>query len=408
QPIPLAELIVEPRPVTVQRMEMPREVFYIEEQLTLEAEFPKAPKDQPQWFKNGLLIRPNDHHVIQNENGNRKHSLIINHLKPDDTGSYELRVKGLIIETPLIKVVERPQRLTDQLQEQPSGFKIEDVTDQYTSDNIYGGSQPIITDADDESHLKPEYIQRRLSTVVIEEVTDDNEIRKAEEPSKQTTQTVREGDSIKLKVISTLDVQPNQIRLLRDGLPIETNTKSSSIRIERQSVGTYVVSFLNLRVSDSGRYDYQIDSKAPQKHLVTLYVEPRPQPKTKLINLPQDTFIVGGNVQFTIDFDDDTLKNNIQPEWYRNEVFIPFDYMRHRQTIDVKNRKYTFEIFDLQPADAGVYEMRTPSLIVRTPEIKITPRLTRLLDEQPIETSEENLRRSSVTIDMNRAKEIPL
>ncbi|CAF0822074.1 unnamed protein product, partial [Didymodactylos carnosus] len=366
QPVPLAELIVEPRPVVIQRMEMPRDVFFVNEQLMLEAEFPKAPKDQPQWFKNGQLVKPDNHHVILNENGNKKHSLIINQLKPDDTGSYELRVKGLVIETPLIKVVERPQE-----------------------------QQPI----------EP---QRRSSTVIIEEVIEEYGIRKLNEPTTEATQTVREGDSVKLKVLTTLDVQPNQIRLLRDGLPMEPNTKSS-INIDRQSSGTYVVSLLNLRVTDSGRYEYQVDSKATteKKHLVTLYVEPRPQPKTKLLDLSRDTFHVGEKVQFTIDFDDDTLMNDIQPEWYRNEVFIPFDNIRHRQTFDVKNRKYTFEIHDLQLADAGAYEMRTPNLVVRTPEIKIIPHMTRPSDEQSIK-QEEELRRSSVTIDMNKQKEIPL
>jgi hypothetical protein len=63
-----------------------------------------------------------------------------------------------------------------------------------------------------------------------------------------------------------------------------------------------------------------------------------------------------------------------------------------------------FEVYNLQLEDSGVYEMRTPNLTVKTPEIKI---ILKPMKEQEI-ILEQLSRQSSVTIDMNTAKEQPL
>ncbi|CAF4215578.1 unnamed protein product, partial [Rotaria magnacalcarata] len=127
QSVPLAELIVEPRPTIIQDMDLPKDVFYTDERLELECEFPQVPKgDQPKWFKNNqpLQSTPNVH--LLTENQGRKHSLIIDHLKPEDTGQYELRVKGLIVRTPLIRVIQRDQ---PQIDEQPTPYIVTEVED---------------------------------------------------------------------------------------------------------------------------------------------------------------------------------------------------------------------------------------------------------------------------------------
>ncbi len=391
QSVPLAELIVEPRPIVIQNMDLPKDVFYTDERLELECEFPQVPKgEQPQWFKNNQPLKsiPPNLHLVTENNG-RKHSLIIEHLKPEDTGVYELRVKGLIVRTPLIRVIEREQ------------------TDQY-----------FITETVDESKKlsKPESPQRRVSNVVIEDITSQEnlscKLKKKEfhriilfllvQPtSTEYTQHVREGDSIKLKMISTLDVKPNQVRLIHDGTPIEMK-KRSSIVVERVSSGTYTVSLLNLRVSDTGRYEYEIEGTPTPKHLVTLYVEPRPV-KEKTLDLPQTTFHVGESILFKIDFDENELFNET-PKWYRNEMLIPIDSSpRHKQTIDRVNRTHTFEIYNLQLEDTGTYQMRTPNLTVKTPEIIIVPKP---IQEELVQ--QEIRRQSTVTIDMNKPKEQPI
>ena len=85
-----------------------------------------------------------------------KHSLVIDHLKPEDTGQYELRVKGLIVRTPLIRVIQREQ---PQIDEQTSTYYVTEVEDEQ-----------------DKNKLKPEAPQRRLSSVVIEDITDRQDI----------------------------------------------------------------------------------------------------------------------------------------------------------------------------------------------------------------------------------------
>ena len=224
------------------------------------------------------------------------------------------------------------------------------------------------------------------------------------EPFNENSQRVREGDSIKIKVISTLDVKPNQIRLLHDGTPIDLK-KRSSIIIDRVAPGDYAVSLLNLRVSDSGRYEYAVEGAPSPKHLVTLFVEPR-QPREKFLQLPQTTFTVGESILLKIDFDEDEPLNET-PKWYKNEMLIPLDKNgRHQQVTDIPNRTHKFEIYNLQIDDSGTYEMRTKDLIVRTPEITIVPQQTSQPDQGQM--IEQVRRQSSVTIDMNKTKEQPM
>jgi len=96
---------------------------------------------------------------------------------------------------------------------------------------------------------------------------------------------------------------------------------------------------------------------------------------------------------------------NETPKWYRNEILIPIDKSpRHKQTIDRINRTNTFEIYNLQLEDTGVYQMRTSNLIVKTPEIKIIPKPIK--EEEVI--PQEIKRKSSLTIEMNKPQEQPL
>jgi hypothetical protein len=157
QSVPLAELIVEPRPVVIQNMDLPKDVFYTDERLELECEFPQIPKgEQPQWFKNNQPLQSTSNLHILTENNGRKHSLIIEHLKPNDTGQYELRVKGLIVRTPLIRVIEREKPQIDQ---QQTSYYVTEIEEQ------------------NKTKLKqPESLQRRLSNVIIEEIIDQENI----------------------------------------------------------------------------------------------------------------------------------------------------------------------------------------------------------------------------------------
>ena len=157
QSVPLAELIVEPRPTLIQNMDLPKEIFYTGERLELECEFPQTPKgDQPQWFKDDQPMRSSANIRLITDNNGRKHSLIIEHLKAEDTGHYELRVKGLIVRTPLIRVIETEPGTMD---DQPTPYTVTEVDDEQ-----------------DKNRLKPETLKRRLSSVLIEDITDQQNI----------------------------------------------------------------------------------------------------------------------------------------------------------------------------------------------------------------------------------------
>jgi hypothetical protein len=88
----------------------------------------------------------------------------------------------------------------------------------------------------------------------------------------------------------------------------------------------------------------------------------------QMINLPQDTF----NETETLKIDCQFPQSNINKDykWYRdNQLLIPND------RIEIKKDSFndSLIIHNLKLTDAGVYELKNPNTILRTPPIKILP-----------------------------------
>lgn len=92
----------------------------------------------------------------------------------------------------------------------------------------------------------------------------------------------------------------------------------------------------------------------------------------KMLHLPETTFNFDESILFKTDFDENDQINET-PKWHRNQILIDTS-QRHKQTIDCANCTHTFEIYNLQFEDSGVYAMRTQNLTVKTPKIKIIPK----------------------------------
>jgi hypothetical protein len=111
----LLDLFVKKRPVQRQLITLPKDEFHVHETITLECKFErpiKTKKLQPTWFKNGRPIQSSNRHLInidsQTQDGPTKYSLTIKNVDYIDEGIYELRSDYLIVETPLIRIIEKP------------------------------------------------------------------------------------------------------------------------------------------------------------------------------------------------------------------------------------------------------------------------------------------------------------
>ena len=117
----LLDLYVRKRPVQRQLITLPKEEFYVHETITLECKFERPIKTkhlQPTWFKNGRPIQPSNRHVIQidseSKDGPTKYSLAMKNVDFSDEAVYELRSDYLIVETPFIRIVEKPAQAAAQ------------------------------------------------------------------------------------------------------------------------------------------------------------------------------------------------------------------------------------------------------------------------------------------------------
>ena len=82
---PLAQIVVEPRLVDVQEMQLEQDTFYVGDTITLDLEFTNNLTEQPQWSKDNIPLRKDDRISIENV-GNRV-TLIVQDLRLDDAGT---------------------------------------------------------------------------------------------------------------------------------------------------------------------------------------------------------------------------------------------------------------------------------------------------------------------------------
>lgn len=83
---PLAQIVVEPRPIEVQEMQLEQDTFYVGDTVTLDLEFTNDLTEQPRWNKDRIPLQNNERVLIENV-GNRV-TLIVRDLKLNDAGNW--------------------------------------------------------------------------------------------------------------------------------------------------------------------------------------------------------------------------------------------------------------------------------------------------------------------------------
>jgi hypothetical protein len=330
----LLDLFVKKRPIQRQLITLPKDEFYLHETITLECKFERPIKTknlQPTWFKNGRPIQSSNRHFINIENqiqdGPTKYSLTIKNVDFSDEGIYELRSDYLIVETPLIRIVEKPYQPPsirsvtegdslqidvniDQNEYQPH------LIDQITvlKDNRPIINQPEINKWFDGKQFKIELKNLALNDRGLYEI----DIQGQRTPIclldvKQRQQeiylldldrdTFEEGETIRLAC--SFPQRPGQVsNWFKDQQLIQPNENIQLI----DENNTFTIIIRNAKRSDSGIYEVRIGSiiaRAPMIHVI-----PKQQQQQLIPDIPIQNVREGDTVTLSVE----GLQTNIKPQ----------------------------------------------------------------------------------------------
>jgi hypothetical protein len=294
-------------------MQLEQDTFYIGDTVTLDLEFTNAPTEQPRWSKDNITLKNNDRISIENV-GNRV-TLIVRDLRLDDAGIYEVQSGPLIVRTPYINIIERPQDVTE----------VVDETITYT--------------------ITPNLPLPPVETKVC---------------------TIKEGDNVTLKIASQTPITINDVQLFKNNQPISKDIETQKhLHIEQHGPKDVRLNITDARLMDSGDYSALINGNI--QPIIILDVQPR-EIQIQMIDLPQDTFNESETLKIDCQFQHPNINKDYK--WYKdNQLLIPND----RIEIKKDSRNDSLIIHNLKLTDAGVYELKNTNTILRTPPIKIIP-----------------------------------
>ena len=333
----LLDLFVKKRPIQRQLITLPKDQFFVHETITLECKFErpiKTKKLQPTWFKNGRLITPSNRHVInidsQTSDGPTKYSLTIKNVDFSDEGIYELRSDYLVVETPLIRVVQRPfqpppvRTVTegDSLQVDVNIDQVEyqpNLIDQITvlKDNRPIVNKPEIAKWFDGKQLKLELKNLALNDRGLYEIDIQGQrtpicILEVKERQPDVflldldRTTFEEGETIRLTC--SFPQRPGPVsNWFKDGQFIRPN---ENIQIFDDNT-TLTIIISNARRSDSGVYEVRIGpiiARAPP--IQVLPRQQQPQQVKPSIDIPVQNVREGDTVTLSVE----GLQPNIKPQ----------------------------------------------------------------------------------------------
>jgi hypothetical protein len=117
---PLVRLIVHPKPVVRQQMQLPKAQFNEKETLTIVCQFDATPEQPFIFLHNEKPIVPNSRVTTTIEDN--KYTIVVKDLRPEeDEGVYTLKSDHLILDTPSITVVpeeKKPETETTTVEEE--------------------------------------------------------------------------------------------------------------------------------------------------------------------------------------------------------------------------------------------------------------------------------------------------
>lgn len=332
----LLDLFVKKRPIQRQLITLPKDQFFVHETITLECKFErpiKTKKLQPTWFKNGRLITPSNRHVVnvesQTPDGPTRYSLTIKNVDFSDEGIYELRSDYLVVETPLIRVVERPfqpppvRTVTegdslqvdvniDQAEYQPN------LIDQITvlKDNRPIVNKPEISKWFDGKQLKLELRNLALNDRGLYEIDIQGQrtpicILEVKERQPDVFHlnldrtTFEEGETIRLTC--SFPQRPGPVsNWFKDGQLIRPN---ENIQIfDDNNTVTIIIS--NAKRTDSGVYEVRIGPVIARAPMIQVLPRQQPQQVRPQTEIPVQNVREGDTVTLSVE----GLQSNIKPQ----------------------------------------------------------------------------------------------
>ncbi|CAF1506763.1 unnamed protein product, partial [Adineta steineri] len=298
---PLVRLIVHPKPVVRQEMQLPKTQFNEKETLTIVCQFDATPEEP-------FILLHNDKPIVADSRitttvEDNKYTIVVKDLRPEeDEGVYTLKSDHLILDTPSISIVPEEKK-----------SQTETVT-----------IEEIVT-------VVPQEEQPRTVTQQEEEVTEITEKKQPQEQIESPIQEVEETTTVTMTVELPQGTSHKDIILLKDN---ERVKPSNHIQITQTSTTTTEIQINKAKPEDQGVYTVIIDNK--QQPLVQLKVIPKPVTR-QTMDIPQTTFNEGETLTIKCQFDSAPEETF---QFFRNEIsLIPND----RISTTVKNNTYIIE-----------------------------------------------------------------
>jgi hypothetical protein len=187
-------------------------------------------------------------------------------------------------------------------------------------------------------------------------------------------------------VTLTVDVPAPHITLLKDGQPI---VPSDHVRVVATTSETTDIQIIKAKPDDDGIYSILIEQR--EQPLMQLKVIHKPVTH-QIMDIPQTTFDEGDTLTIKCQFD--AAPDESFEFLHNGEPLVNDD----RITTTIENNTYTIVVKQLRPKeDDGVYTLRSPHLILDTPQIDVLPRKVTDTNES-IETTVEIVESEEISV----------
>ncbi|CAF4145880.1 unnamed protein product, partial [Adineta steineri] len=239
---PLVRLIVHPKPVVRQEMQLPKTQFNEKETLTIVCQFDATPEEPFIFLHNDKPIVADSRVTTTIEDN--KYTIVVKDLRPEeDEGVYTLKSDHLILDTPSISVIpeeKKPQSETVTIEE-------ETIT-------IEASQPPVVEEVVEET------VEEVTSVVEETPKVEQEETHRSE--IEVPVVKVPKGDTITIRIPDSKTTESSEINLYINNQPVTTLTdEDSRITIEKDGKTDNYVVVSDATPEDVGRYTVEFNGK---------------------------------------------------------------------------------------------------------------------------------------------------
>ncbi|UJR34153.1 hypothetical protein I4U23_021560 [Adineta vaga] len=360
---PLMELKVIPKPIVRQTMELPQTKFNEGETLTIKCQFDTIPEETFQFLVNEQPLIPDDR--ISTSVEDTTYTIVVKNLKPEDEGTYTLKSKHLILDTPSITVVSKPKQTEKtEITEIPQTIEEHKVEETITNEEVPQPQQITTTD------VKEEIVEE---TVVVEQPQPTRK-----EAPEMPVHEVEETSTVTLTIEKPQGTTTKDVVLLKNGQELKP---SDHVKVTSTSPTTTEVQIVKVNREDEG--DYTVEVKGVEQPLVRLKVHPKPVIRQEM-ELPKTKFNEKETLTIVCQFD--AVPEEAFIFLHNDQPIVPDS----RVTTTIEDKKYTIVVKDLRPEeDEGVYTLKSDHLILDTPVISVAPEEKKPKETETVTVEEE-------------------